>query len=356
GGFWSSLDADSEGHEGKFYVWTLKEVRDVLGDDAAVAIEHFGFSAGGNFEGANIPVLAGEVADERVERARAALMARRDTRVRPGTDDKVLTAWNGLAAAALAEAGAALGERSWVTVAGEVMDFVLGTMRVDGRLMRSYRRGSVHHLGYSEDYAAVLEACLQLWEVTGELHWIAEARRAADEAIRLFHDPVTGGFFTTGSDAETLVTRPKDLFDNAVPAANSILALELQRLAALTGERSYETHAIEIVRLVRDLVERSPLGFGHLLGAIDLYTSGTIEVVIVGRDRDALVGRLRSKWRPNAVLALVDDVTDETIAAIPLLEGRGTTDGRATAYVCRNGTCKLPVTSPDEVEEQLALR
>jgi uncharacterized protein YyaL (SSP411 family) len=213
----------------------------------------------------------------------------------------------------------------------------------------------VNHLAYSEDYAAVLEACLALWEATGDLRWMTEARWAADEAIRLFLDPVTGGFFTTGSDAEALVTRPKDLFDNAVPAANSIFAGELQRLAALTGERSYESHAVAVIRLVRDLVARSPLGFGHLLGAVDLYTSGPVEVVVVGREREALVRQLRSRWRPNAVLALVDDVTDEAVAAVPLLEGRAAGDGPAVAYVCRNGTCKMPVTDPDGLEEQLAL-
>ncbi|MDQ3983223.1 MAG: thioredoxin domain-containing protein, partial [Actinomycetota bacterium] len=358
GGFWSSLDADSEGIEGKFYVWTIDEVREVAGEDADAAISYWGLTERGNFEGKNIPVLPRDVApDGAVARARAALMARRDERVRPATDDKVLVAWNGLAAAAFAEAGAALGEPAWVDVAAEVMDFVFGTMRVDGRLMRSYRRGAVNVLGYCEDYAAVLEACLALWEATGDLRWMTEARWAADEAVRLFLDPVTGGFFTTGSDAETLVTRPKDLFDNAVPAANSMLALELQRLAALTGEGSYESHALGVVRLVRDLVERSPLGFGHLLGAIDLYTSGAVEVVVVGTDgREPLVEQLHARWRPNAVLAIVDEPASEAIEAIPLLEARHAIEGRATAYVCRNGTCKMPVTTPGELEDQLALQ
>ncbi len=358
GGFWSSLDADSEGEEGKFYIWTIDEVRAVAGEDADAAIAHWGLTERGNFEGKSIPVLARDVSpDEAVTRARAALMARRDTRVRPGTDDKVLVAWNGLAAAAFAEAGVALGERRWVEVATEVMDFVLATMRVEGRLLRSYRRGAVNALGYSEDYAALLEACLALWEATGDLRWMTEARWAADEAVRLFLDPVAGGFFTTGSDAETLVTRPKDLFDNAVPAANSVLALSLQRLAALTGEGSYESHALGIVRLVRDLVESSPLGFGHLLGAIDLYTSGAVEVVIVGRDGVApLLERLHSRWRPNAVLAVVDEPSDDAVEMIPLLEARGAIGGHATAYVCRNGTCKMPVTEPDDLEEQLELR
>ena len=365
GGFWSSLDADSEGEEGKFYVWTLEEVTAVLGDDAPAAIAYWGMTERGNFsehgivEGKNIPVLTGGTAGETIERARAALLAHRDTRVRPGTDDKVLTAWNGLAAAALAEGGAALGNDRWVEVAGEVVEFVLGTLRVDGRLMRSYRNGTVNVLGYSEDYGAILEACLALYEATGKLRWIEAARWSADEAVRLFLDPVTGGFFTTGSDAETLVTRPKDLFDNAVPAANSMLSLALLRLAALTGETSYETHALGVIRLVKDLVGRSPLGFGHLLAAIDLYTSGTVEVVVVGPRADPrttdLLERYRARWRPSSVLVAIEEPTEEMARAVPLAEARQAIDGKPAAYVCRNGTCKLPVTDPDSLEEQLRL-
>jgi uncharacterized protein YyaL (SSP411 family) len=360
GGFYSTIDADSEGGEGAFYVWSLEEIEEVAGDDAGAAIEHFGITRSGNFEGRNIPVYAGNGDDAALARARDALLRRRAGRPRPATDTKILTAWNGLAASALAEAGAALGRRQWIDAASQAMDFVLGTLRIDDRLMRSYRetengQSVVRHLGYSDDYAFVLEACLALFEATGEERWLDKAMWAADEAIRLFAD-AEGGFFTTGIDSKMLVTRPKELQDNAVPAANSVFALELQKLALLTGRREFENHALGAIRLTRDVVGRAPLGFAHWLGAIDFYTAPPVEIVIVGEpsraDTDSLLDVVRDGFRPNKVL--VTSPPDSSIAPrIPLLEGRGTINGAATAYVCRNGICDLPVTAPEDLREQL---
>jgi uncharacterized protein YyaL (SSP411 family) len=359
GGFWSTLDADSEGREGKFYVWSLEEVRKVTGDDAGAAVESFGFSAPGNFEGVNIPVHTGAGDPAAAERVRAALLARRATRVRPATDTKVLTAWNGLAVSALAETGSALGRPDLVAAASEAMDFVLSTLVVDGRIMRSYRRTNgrpiIRHQGFCEDYAFVLEGCLALYEATFESHRLESARWAADEAIRLFLDERHGGFFSTGSDAEPLIARPKEVQDNAVPSANSVLALELQRLTHFTGDRGYEQAALGPIRLTADLMLRSPLAFGHMLGAVDHYASTVHEIVIVGEPERAseLLRVVHREWRPNKVLICASEGDRDAADLIPLLRGRNSIAGLPTAYVCHNGTCELPVTDTEALSAQL---
>jgi uncharacterized protein len=363
GGFYASIDADSEGVEGKYYVWSLDEVEDVTGEDFAVAEKAWGFTDEGNFEGANIPTRAAKGDEDAIERARAALLERRRSRVPPATDTKVLTAWSSLAASALAEAGIALAKPAWIDAAARAVDFTLGTMRREGRLMRSFRRVDgeerVNHLGVCEDYAALLEACLSLFEATHDVRWFREARWAADETLKLFLDDEGGGFYSTGADAENLVVRPKDLFDNAVPSSNSILALELQRLARLTDDDDYERRALDAVRPVLSLLGRSPQGFGHLLQAIDFYTAPAIEIVIVGEpdsnDTRALLDVVTGRFIPNKVLAVADD-PDAAAGDIPLFADRTRLNGKATAFVCEHGACKLPVDSPDELARQLTPR
>ncbi len=359
GGFWSSLDADSEGVEGKYYVWSLDEVGDVLDADTEAAVTRWGFTDEGNFEGTNIPFVAGDVDDDpALERARVALLERRATRTRPATDDKVLTAWNALAAAALAEGGAVLGEVEWIRAAEDSMNFVLNEMRRNGRLMRSYRAGTANHIAYCEDYAFLLEACLALFEATFELKWLDGARWAADEAIRLFWDGDSGGFFTTGEDAERLIARSKDVLDNATPSANSVLALQLQRLSHFTGEDDYETKAVGIMRLLRSVMGRSPMGFAHLLEAVDFYTGAPVEIVIVGDPGDTstapFLDVVRERFRPNKVVIAASEGDTDARARLSILEGRTRRNGMTAAYVCRNRVCDLPAETPEQLSEQLA--
>ncbi|MFN2524985.1 MAG: thioredoxin domain-containing protein [Actinomycetota bacterium] len=358
GGFYSSLDADSEGEEGRFYVWSLDEVTEVAGSDAPLAIAYWGITPEGNFEGSNIPIFAGsldEADPEARERARRALLARRALRERPAADTKVIACWNAMAAGALAEAAVILGERAWLDAARGTLEFIRSTLIVDGRLMRSYRDGLVRHRAYSEDYAATLEASLTLYEATFDLEWLRFARWTADEAIRLFGDPENGGFFSTGSDAEALVVRPKDLFDGPMPSANSIFALELQRLALFTGADTYAQTALECLRLARHQAARAPLGFGHLLSAVDFYTSEPLEIVIVGNlgsdETDSLLNEVRRRFIPNKVLIVAPDAS--SAEEVPLLEHRARSNGRSTAYVCRRGVCKAPVSTPSDLAAAL---
>jgi uncharacterized protein YyaL (SSP411 family) len=357
GGFYSSLDADSEGEEGKFYVWTIEHVGEALKERADEAIRAFGMTEVGNFEGANIAVRAYEDADPDVDDLRLALFDARAERVRPATDDKILTAWNALTISALAEAGATFERDDWVAAAIGAMRFLMTSMRRDGRLMRAYRDGQVRHLGFAEDYAFYLEASMSLYEATFDPEWVDEARWAADEAILLFHDSERGGFFTTGVDAERLITRSKDLVDNAIPSANSVMAMELQRLSMLTGESSYERHAIGAIRSILDAAKRSPQAFGHLLCAVDLYTGDPKEVVIVGSpsraDWHEMKEAMRQTYLPNKVLVISDQPGGDDAERIPLLADRYAIDGRATAYVCRRGVCHLPVHTATELVAQL---
>ena len=342
GGFASALDADSEGVEGKFYVWTPDEVRDALPEDLApAALQAFGIMPGGNFEGASIPVRA--TSDpERLSEIKAGLLAAREQRVRPGLDDKRLTAWNALMISALAEAGAVLQRPDYLDAAVAAAEFIARDMRSeDGRLLRTYNRGRAKIGAYLEDHAFLLEASITLYEATFDARWFAQARALAEEILDRFADPERGGFFAVGADHE-LIARRKELEDAPIPSGGSAATFGLLRLAALTGEGRYSDAAESAIALLHAIAPQHPTAFGHLLQAIDFSLASVKEVALAGPDTQALEQVVRGGFRPHLVLAGGD-------GDVPLLEGREAVDGRAAAYVCEHFTCQRPVTDPDEL-------
>jgi uncharacterized protein YyaL (SSP411 family) len=349
GGFASSLDADSEGVEGRFYVWTPDEIRSVLGDElAAEAIEHFGVTDAGNFEGASILVRA--TSDPpRLGEIKAKLLAARERRVRPALDDKRLTSWNALMISALADAGAALERADYVSAAVTCARFIDAELTdANGRLLRTFNRGRAKLDAYLEDHAYLLEAYLTLYEATFDAHWFARARDLAETILARFHDPRRGGFFSVADDHRGgLIARRKDLEDVPIPSGASSAALGLLRLSRMTGEARFEDAALSLIKLLHTVAPEHPLAFGHLLRAIDFALSDVREVALAGENLAPLARVVRGRFLPHVVLAGGDrDV-------VPLLEGREPVEGRAAAYVCERFACKLPVTSPGELEALL---
>jgi uncharacterized protein YyaL (SSP411 family) len=353
GGFFSALDADSEGEEGRFYVWTPAQIEAVLGDRAPAFGEYLGVSERGNFEGANIlhlaagaaaPAPAGFDADRR------ALYEARAKRVWPGLDDKRLTAWNALAIAALAEAGAVLDRDDYLDAAAGCAEFVLGSLRDgEGRLLRTYKDGDARLNAYLEDHAFLLEALLTLYESTLEERWFTEAHALADTMIARFGDPERGGFFSTSADHEELIARRKEIGDHPIPSGNSAAALGLLRLAALTGERDYERAAEGVFDLFAKTAAEHPGSFAHLLRGLDFHLSATAEVALVGEDHSELAAVVRSSFRPHLVLAGGPPGSEEPA----LLRDRPQLDGHPTAYVCESFACRAPVTDAAALRDLL---
>ncbi|HEX2393688.1 MAG TPA: thioredoxin domain-containing protein [Solirubrobacterales bacterium] len=368
GGFFSAYDADSEGEEGRFYVWTPAQIRNALSthpncikfppQQVENLMQFYGVTEGGNFEGANVLHLAeGATAAPPAgfEEARRALYEAREQRARPGLDDKRLCSWNALAIAALADAGAVLGRDDYLEAARRCADFVLGTMRdSDGRLLRTYKDGEARLNAYLEDHAFLLEALLTLYEATFERRWFAAAVELAATTAERFGDPERGGFYTTSSDHEELIARRKEIGDHPIPAGNSAAAFGLLRLAALTGERGYARQAEGVLRLFAEPAIRHPESFAHLLRALDFHLSPTREVALVAPgdagSLDQLTAVVRASFRPHLVLAGGPEGTTEP----PLLEGRTAVDGHPSAYVCENFTCELPATDAEDLRRQLA--
>ena len=358
GGFFSAEDADSEGVEGKFYCWSAAEIREVCGADAEAVIAYYGVSDTGNFADPHTG-FRGSILYVRdpttrppveVERSKPRLLARRSERVRPGLDDKVLLEWNALMVAALMEAGAALAEPHWVDAARTTGRFLLSELRNEsGRFVRSWR---APYLAYAEDYGALLEALCTLAELD-DVAWLVEASDVADELIRLFHDPDDGGFFTTGADGEELVVRLKDVFDDATPSANSLAANGLLRLAALMGRDDYEVAARSVTKMLAGVAAAHPTGFAHLLEAIEREVTSPIEIAVVGDPDDARARALQREVVTRLIPASVT-LTGSTDDNLPLLAHRGGSGVKPAAYVCEHYACKVPVTEPAQLRDQIA--
>jgi uncharacterized protein YyaL (SSP411 family) len=355
GGFYSALDADSEGEEGRFYVWDEPELREVLteaglGEEAERILGWWGVSAAGNFEGRNIlhvPLGPEAEAPAGLAAAREALYEVRSRRVWPGLDDKRICSWNALAIAAFGDAGAVLGRGDYLDAARACAEFVLANMRgPDGDLRRSWKDGRAPIGAFLEDHAYLVDALLVLYEATFEERWFDAARETADTMIERFADPDRGGFFTTATDAQALIARRKDVDDHPIPSGNSAAAYALLRLAALTGERSYEQHAVSVFRLFHRVAEEHPHAVGHLLRALDFHLSPVREVALVAPAGANGLGELetavRSRLRPHVVLAGGTEGTDRP----ELMRERTAVEGRAAAYVCEHFACQAPVTDP----------
>ena len=370
GGFYSTQDADSEGEEGKFFLWDAGEIQAVLDpEEARVALRYWGVLDGPNFEGRNIlhvPREPDELAatlglarpamDALLARARAKLFQAREPRIKPGRDEKVLAGWNGMMLRAFAESSQALDRPDYRTVAEANAGFLLKGLRRDGRLLRTWKDGQAKLLGYLEDYAMVADGLLALHEATGTGRWLDAARELADELVRLFWDPRAEAFFDTGADHETLIVRPRSLFDSAVPCGSSVAADLLLRLAALDGDSARERLGLAAVRAVAPLMGRHPSGFGRFLAALDFHLGPPLEAALVwpdgpgAPDLGPLLRELHSRYLPTRVVA---GAPESGVARLALLAGKTARGGRPTAYLCERHACQAPTSDPAELGRQL---
>jgi uncharacterized protein YyaL (SSP411 family) len=367
GGFYSSLDADSEGVEGKYYVWTPGDIEAALPDAAGreLLAQVYPVTGAGNFEGKTILQRTESLAEiarktglreedfyDRLDAIHKLLYAAREQRVRPGTDDKVLVMWNALALRALAEAARYLHRADYLEAARKNAHFLLSGMLVDGQLMRAWRNGKARNPAYLEDYAGLVIALLALFQTDPNPRWYAAAEGLLGEMQAYFSDP-QGGFFDTRRDQPALITRPKDIQDNATPCGNSLAANALLRMAAYSEQADWQAQVEAMLGTLQDLMVRHPTGFGMWLQAMDFAAGPVQQVAVIGTlqapETRALLDVLWEKYRPRMVVAAAQEGADTP----QLLRERGMIQGKPTAYVCQNFTCNLPVNNPEGLQQQL---
>ncbi len=358
GGFYTAQDADTEGEEGRFYVWTLQEIEAVLEPEMARAFSlSYGVTSKGNFEGRNtlhIPEGTNSIEqDTLLEEVRKRLLSLRDGRVRPTVDDKILSGWNGLMISAMARAHSILNDVRFMLAAVRAAEFVLTEMVREGTLLRRYSQGQSDIPGFLEDYTFLIEGLINLYEATFEEKWLIEALKLAHTMITRFSDPA-GGFYSSIMD-NRLFVRAKEAYDGAIPSGNSVAALVLLRLAHLTHDDKLKVHAQRTLETFRDRLEDQPLAHLWMLSALDFYLDDIREIAVVGTARDhvqPILNEIPTKFLPNKVFAC--KIGDTSTSMIPWLQGKIAIEGKAMAYVCQNYTCKAPVTTISELQRLLS--
>jgi len=367
GGFYSSLDADSEGHEGRYYVWDSREIETLLGEDASLLVAYWGVTQEGNFEGRNIlhvPRHPDAFANAHgvtlpelrtaIDRAERILLDAREQRIRPARDEKILTGWNGLMLRGIAEAARVFDDAELAAMAVRSGEFLFGTLVREGRVMRSYKDGIAKIPGFLEDHAALGLAAIALYNLTFDRAWLDRAKMLGDEILARFWDDETQAFFDTAADGEQLVTRPRDVTDNAMPCGTSLTIELLLILGDLFAVATYTDRATHMLETIAEPMARYPTAFGHALGAADMAVRGAIEVAIAGDPADArfktLARVVADTYLPSLVLAGGDGDDDVALLANRARE-------QPTAFVCRAYRCDAPTHNPNELIAQLtALR
>jgi uncharacterized protein YyaL (SSP411 family) len=371
GGFYSSLDADSEGEEGKFYVWSLAEINDLVADDEkrALLIAAYGISEAGNFEGQNILQRLKDNADlskdfkiseqdveDSLEEMHTILFATRAKRIRPGTDDKAITSWNALMMLSFAEAGRYLKRPDYIEIAKKNAEFLLSELVFDSRLLRSWREGQAAHNAYLEDYAALILGLLALYQSDPNPLWFAEAQKLGEEMVAHFQDP-NGGFFDTRDDHEKLIARPKEVQDNATPSGNALAALALLQLSSYSGQGDLHDRAVSSLSGMQNIASQHPTAFAQWLAAMSFTLAEGREIALLGDLQSSELNHLQNvlweKWRPYDLAAISSYPPVDGSPA--LLNARPLLDGKANAYVCQHFVCKRPVNSPKDFAEQLEI-
>ena len=365
GGFCAAQDADTEGEEGKFFVWRPEEVEKVLGaENARLFMQYYDVSPQGNFEGKSILHIADEIADcaqslgvgqedlaAVLKAARPSLFAARKQRVAPGRDDKVLVAWNGLMISAMARAYQVLGRAEDLAAAQKAGRFILAQMVVDGQLLHTYKDGKARLGAYQDDYACLLVGLLDLYEADFELSWLEAAQRLSEGMLARFWDQREGGFFYTEAGAADIIVRSKNPFDNATPSGNGMATLALLRLGTMTAQAGLLEKAEQTLKLFSGLLRRAPTAFPQMLNALHFYQAAPFEVALVGgrRQRDPLLAAVHRRFVPNKVVLAADpgEASPRLTQVLPLLEGKLEEGGEARAYVCRDFSCSAPVRSAE---------